>query len=164
MKDILPVEVLERPKKGFAPPLMEWHNAVFEKYGDYLDQGYLVESNILTSKFYRFNTLLINNKNANEKLLLNAFNIISNPSKKHNTPVLLKNDNIEISLSELEDNPNTFIPLKLDEIYFKTKIVQRHYNGFESTIGDIKGFLPFQNITDINLKQNNQENLEDFFE
>ena len=67
--------------------------------------------------------LLINNKNANEKLLLNAFNIISNPSKKHNTPVLLKNDNIEISLSELEDNPNTFIPLKLDEIYFKTKTV-----------------------------------------
>jgi hypothetical protein len=120
----------------------------------------VVESNILTSKFYRFNTLLINNKNANEKLLLNAFNIISNPSKKHNIPVLLKNDNIEISLSELEDNPNTFIPLKLDEIYFKTKIVQRHYNGFESTIGDIKGFLPFQNITDINLKQNNQENLE----
>lgn len=49
MKDILPAEVLERPKKGFAPPLMEWHNAVFEKYGDYLDQGYLVESNILTN-------------------------------------------------------------------------------------------------------------------
>ena len=120
----------------------------------------VVESNILTSKFYRFNTLLINNKNTNEKLLLNAFKIISNPSKKQNIPVLLKNDNIEISLSELEDNSNTFIPLKLNEIYFKTKIVQRHYNGFESSIGGIKGFLPFQNITDINLKQNNQENLE----
>ena len=34
-------------KKGFAPPLMEWHKAIFKKYGNYLDQGYLVQSKIL---------------------------------------------------------------------------------------------------------------------
>lgn len=120
----------------------------------------VVESNILISKFYRFNTLLISNKVANEKLLLNAFYIISNSTKKHKIPVLLKNGNIKISHSELEDNPNKFIALNLDGTYFKTKIVQKHYNGFEATIGEIKGFLPFQNIADLNLKQNKQETLE----
>lgn len=120
----------------------------------------VVESNILISKFYRFNTLLISNKAVNEKILLNAFYIISNTNKKHNLPVLLKNGNIEISISGLEDNPNTFIALNLDAKYFKTKIVLKHYNGFEATIGEIKGFLPFQNIADLNLKQNRQETLE----
>lgn len=120
----------------------------------------VVESNILISKFYRYNTLLISNKAANEKLLLNAFYIISNSTKKHNTPVLLKNGCIEISLSELEDNPNKFNSLNSERTYFKTKIVQKHYNGFEATIGEIKGFLPFQNITDINLKHSKQETLE----
>ncbi|WP_323788759.1 RNA-binding domain-containing protein [Psychroserpens sp.] len=120
----------------------------------------VVESNILISKFYRFNTLLLNNKADSEKLLLNAFYIISNSTKKHSIPVVLKNNNIEITLSQLEDNPNKFIALNLDEEYFKTKIVQKHYNGFKATIGETEGFLPFQNITDINLKQNKQESLE----
>ncbi len=120
----------------------------------------VVESNILISKFYRLNTLLLNNKTESEKLLLNAFYIISNSTKKHNIPVVLKNNSIEITLSQLEDNPNKFIALNLDEEYFKTIIVQKHYNGFKATIGEIEGFLPFQNITDINLKQNKQENLE----
>lgn len=118
------------------------------------------ESNILISKFYRFNTLLLNNKADSEKLLLNAFNIISNSTKKHNIPVVLKNNSIEIKLSQLKDNPNKFIALNLDEEYYKTKIVQKHYNGFKATIGETEGFLPFQNITDINLKQNKQESLE----
>ena len=120
----------------------------------------VVESNILISKFYRFNTLLLNNKADSEKLLLNAFYIISNSNKKHNIPVVLKNNNIKITLSQLEDNPNKFIALNLDEEYFKTIIVQKHYNGFKATIGETEGFLPFQNITDINLKQNKQESLE----
>ncbi|GHC60992.1 RNA-binding domain-containing protein [Ulvibacter litoralis] len=120
----------------------------------------VVESNILISKFYRFNTLLLINKADSEKLLLNAFYIISNSTKKHNIPVVLKNNNIEITLSQLEDNPNKFIALNLDEEYFKTIIVQKHYNGFKATIGETEGFLPFQNITDINLKQNKQESLE----
>lgn len=120
----------------------------------------VVESNILISKFYRFNTLLISNKSDSEKLLLNAFYIISNSNNKHNIPVILNNNNIEITLSQLEDNPNKFVSLNLDNVYFKTKIVQKHYNGFKATIGKTEGFLPFQNITDINLKQNNQESLE----
>lgn len=118
------------------------------------------ESNILISKFYRFNTLLISNKFESEKLLLNAFYIISNSTIKHKIPVKLKNRNIAISLSQLEDNPNKFNDVNLKGTYIKTKIIQKHYKGFKATIGETNGFLPFQNIADINLKQYKQENLE----
>lgn len=50
MKDILPDFIIERPKQGFAPPLMEWHNELFKAYGQYLDGGYLVQSGILTEE------------------------------------------------------------------------------------------------------------------
>lgn len=123
--------------------------------------GNLVEeSNILTSKFYRFNTLLGNNENDNEKLLLNAFYIISNSTKKHEIPVTLQNSNIEILLPQLKSNPNEPNDIDLTSDYFKTKIIQKHYKGFKAKIGKTSGFLPFQNISDTNLKQYKQENLE----
>jgi asparagine synthase (glutamine-hydrolysing) len=46
--DLLPPAVLTRPKSGFAPPLEEWHRALFARYGGQLVDGYLVESHILT--------------------------------------------------------------------------------------------------------------------
>lgn len=118
------------------------------------------ESNILTSKFYRFNTLLNNNKFHNEKLLLNAFYVISNSTKNHKIPVKIQNSRIEILYSQLEDNPNKSNDFKLVDIFFKTKLTQKHYNGFKATIEETNGFLPFQNISDLNLKQYRQENLE----
>lgn len=48
VKDVLPDWVLNRPKRGFAPPTHEWHNALFAAYGDSLKDGYLVESNVLS--------------------------------------------------------------------------------------------------------------------
>ena len=48
VRDVLPDWVLNRPKRGFAPPTREWHNAIFAVYGDSLRDGYLVESNILS--------------------------------------------------------------------------------------------------------------------
>lgn len=102
------------------------------------------ESNILTSKFYRFNTLLNINKSNNEKLLLNAFYIISNSTKKHSIPVKLKNSNIEISFTQLKDNPNKSNDANLlVNKCFKTKIIEKHYNGFKAKIGDTSGFFTF---------------------
>ena len=48
VKDFLPSAVLNRPKRGFAPPTREWHNALFAEYGDSLHEGFLVESKILS--------------------------------------------------------------------------------------------------------------------
>ncbi len=48
MQGVLPEFIIDRPKQGFAPPVMEWHNALFDKYGKYLDDGYLVQSGVLT--------------------------------------------------------------------------------------------------------------------
>jgi asparagine synthase (glutamine-hydrolysing) len=47
-KDILPEWVINRPKRGFAPPTQKWHEALFAKYGKSLDEGYLVQANVLS--------------------------------------------------------------------------------------------------------------------
>ncbi|MCB0474811.1 MAG: putative DNA binding domain-containing protein [Flavobacteriaceae bacterium] len=120
----------------------------------------VVESNILSSKFYRFNTLLNNNSALNEKLLLNAFYFVSNPTDKHIIPVQINNNKIEILYKEVSENPNESIKLDLDGSPVKAKIIQKHYNGFKCTINDINGFLPFQNIFDTDLKYYTQENLD----
>jgi asparagine synthase (glutamine-hydrolysing) len=48
VKDVLPDWVLNRPKRGFAPPTRQWHDALFDAYGDSLRGGYLVESGVLS--------------------------------------------------------------------------------------------------------------------
>lgn len=50
MKGVLPDFIIERPKQGFAPPLIEWHNALFKAYGKYLDGGFLVQASVLTEE------------------------------------------------------------------------------------------------------------------
>ncbi|MEO6588779.1 MAG: asparagine synthase-related protein, partial [Pyrinomonadaceae bacterium] len=46
--DVLPASILNRPKRGFAPPTREWHDALFARYGDSLHGGFLVEAEILS--------------------------------------------------------------------------------------------------------------------
>lgn len=48
LKEILPAWVMNRPKRGFAPPVLEWHNALFAKYGESLTDGYLVQNGVLS--------------------------------------------------------------------------------------------------------------------
>ena len=50
MQGILPDFIIERPKQGFAPPVIEWHKELFKAYGKYLDGGYLVQSRVLTEE------------------------------------------------------------------------------------------------------------------
>lgn len=50
MKGILPDFIIDRPKQGFAPPVREWHDALFKAYGSYLDGGYLVQADVLTKE------------------------------------------------------------------------------------------------------------------
>lgn len=45
---LLPEWVLNRPKRGFAPPVHAWHRALFGAYGATLADGFLVNSGILT--------------------------------------------------------------------------------------------------------------------
>ncbi len=48
VKGVLPDWVLNRPKRGFAPPTREWHDAIFAAHGDSLIDGYLVISGVLS--------------------------------------------------------------------------------------------------------------------
>jgi asparagine synthase (glutamine-hydrolysing) len=44
---VLPGWVLNRPKRGFAPPVAEWHAALFAAYGEDLREGYLAQTGVL---------------------------------------------------------------------------------------------------------------------
>lgn len=48
VKDLLPEEVINRPKRGFSPPVMEWHRALFATHGATLRDGYLLQASVLT--------------------------------------------------------------------------------------------------------------------
>jgi asparagine synthase (glutamine-hydrolysing) len=45
---LLPDWVIDRPKRGFRPPVRAWHRALFERFGSMLVGGFLVESRVLT--------------------------------------------------------------------------------------------------------------------
>src|SRR6185369_15727766 len=45
--DLLPKWVTERPKRGFSPPVMEWHRALFARYGENLIDGQLCQREVL---------------------------------------------------------------------------------------------------------------------
>lgn len=117
------------------------------------------DSNILKAKFYRINTYLIRDKIVNEKLLLNAFFIISNPSNEHKIPVEIRENRIHILINEIKDNPNTSKPLRISDDYTTINVVQKHYNGFKCKKDEVNGFLPHQNIYDRDLKYFLQDNL-----
>jgi asparagine synthase (glutamine-hydrolysing) len=47
---LLPASVLDRPKRGFEPPVRRWHEAIFAAHGDSLDGGYLTQAGVLTAE------------------------------------------------------------------------------------------------------------------
>jgi asparagine synthase (glutamine-hydrolysing) len=50
VEGLLPEWVLSRPKRGFAPPVGEWHRALFAAHGGSLRGGYLVQSGVLNEE------------------------------------------------------------------------------------------------------------------
>lgn len=48
LKDVLPDDVINRRKRGFSPPVMDWHRALFATYGPSLGDGYLVQHEVLS--------------------------------------------------------------------------------------------------------------------
>jgi len=47
LKNILPDWVIKRPKRGFQPPVRAWHEALFDAHGSILEDGYLVNADII---------------------------------------------------------------------------------------------------------------------
>lgn len=50
VKDILPSDLLARPKQGFTPPAQEWYGAVCRYYGCLLQSGSLVARGVVQKK------------------------------------------------------------------------------------------------------------------
>jgi len=48
VEGVLPRWVLDRPKRGFAPPVADWHAAIFAAHGHTLRDGYLKHSEVLS--------------------------------------------------------------------------------------------------------------------
>jgi hypothetical protein len=53
VRHVLPEWVLQRHKRGFTPPVQEWHKALFRTYGAMLADGFLVQSGVLTRQAAR---------------------------------------------------------------------------------------------------------------
>ena len=47
LQGVLPDWVMNRPKRGFTPPVRDWHRNLFAAYGNTLRHGYLVQSSVL---------------------------------------------------------------------------------------------------------------------
>ena len=54
LQDVLPDWVMSRPKRGFNPPVREWHEAMFAAHGALLDGGYLLQAEVLTPESARW--------------------------------------------------------------------------------------------------------------
>lgn len=48
VRGVVPDWVLSRPKRGFAPPVAEWHAALFATHGESLRDGYLAQTGVLS--------------------------------------------------------------------------------------------------------------------
>jgi len=53
IRDLLPDWVMQRPKRGFSPPVAEWHSALFAAHGAKLADGYLQQRGILSHESAR---------------------------------------------------------------------------------------------------------------
>ena len=53
IRDLLPDWVMQRPKRGFSPPVTEWHRALFAVHGERLADGYLSQHGILNQESAR---------------------------------------------------------------------------------------------------------------
>jgi asparagine synthase (glutamine-hydrolysing) len=50
LKDVLPESVINRPKRGFSPPVLEWHRALFAAHGASVRDGYLRQHSVLSEQ------------------------------------------------------------------------------------------------------------------
>jgi asparagine synthase (glutamine-hydrolysing) len=50
LSGLLPDWVMKRRKRGFTPPVTEWHNALSVAYGGSLSDGYLSQSNVFSQE------------------------------------------------------------------------------------------------------------------
>jgi len=48
LRGLVPDELFQRRKRGFVPPLEEWHASLFASFGSLLDDGYLVAHQVLS--------------------------------------------------------------------------------------------------------------------
>jgi asparagine synthase (glutamine-hydrolysing) len=51
LREVVPDEVLDRPKQGFQPPFTEWMRAILDRYIDRLTSGYLISLDIISADY-----------------------------------------------------------------------------------------------------------------
>jgi asparagine synthase (glutamine-hydrolysing) len=51
LEDIIPAKILNRPKRGFNPPVKEWQKGIINRYSDWLKDGYLVQLDLFDRAF-----------------------------------------------------------------------------------------------------------------
>jgi asparagine synthase (glutamine-hydrolysing) len=64
LRGVLPEAIRSRPKSGFQPPVHEWLSGVVQRYGDYLFDGMLVKSGVVSSNQLDFILQALPKRNA----------------------------------------------------------------------------------------------------
>lgn len=54
VRNVVPKWIMDRPKRGFTPPVQEWRDALFAAYGDQLIDGCLARSGVLTTESAKY--------------------------------------------------------------------------------------------------------------
>lgn len=73
LSEVLPKEILNRPKQGFQPPVYEWIIALLNQYSDYLRNSCLVELGIIDHKYL---ALLLNSPWASKPRLFVLYKLL----------------------------------------------------------------------------------------
>lgn len=109
--------------------------------------------NLLYAKIFRLSARLHEDLHIKRKLLLNSFYLITNIDEAISLPIYLSNNKVSIKFEQLDENPISNGKLIKKEFY-TSSITDKHYKGYHLFVDGSTGFLPYQNITDIELKRN----------
>ena len=116
--------------------------------------------NFYLSIFLRISAFKESDKDVKRKFLYNSFNILKNINSTFDFPIYTTIEKThKIYADDLYYASENMV---LQEINYENQLVEvieRYYNGFKVRFNKTIGFLPLQNITDVNLKNSQILNL-----
>lgn len=124
------------------------------------------KNNLAIAKLLRYNVNLSQSTLTNIKILSYAYHTLVHNFDK---PNLKFDENYNIIITELDGNPfknetvmENWIEIENAEknkTFLTVKVIEPHYKGYKVAYKGIIGFLPYQNITCVNLKKNIHKNI-----
>ena len=148
--------------KQYFVPASKKDNSEIQRFYKYLEWTYLQlkfneligdirNKNLQTANIYRFYSQISTKSKERRKLLLNAFDVLTNINENNDYSAIDLNGKLEINIEKLNSFSMSNEQLDLSKTY-KSEIIEKHYKGFKVKVGNYSGYLPIHNISDNKLK------------